>query len=191
MNEKGFTLIEIVIVIVVLTIIGGFTMSFLISNSRTYQMMRVQRELYQDSVYMMERISRDITDARGTDASCANGFLRTHISRDSALCTQYTLTGKTLFRNGQPIGFNVSSYTQNFSSLPYTIAVTLERDCSSPDNVKCSITFNTSVFPENYCSNNSPNLSFAGFPSNPCNTSPALSYDGRSYNGDYEELVLN
>jgi prepilin-type N-terminal cleavage/methylation domain-containing protein len=194
MNNRGFTLIEIVTVIIVLGIIGAFTMSFLIDNSKTYQMMRVQRELYQDGVYVMERISRELRDVRGTHVSCG-GYLKTNTSRDTNLCLIYSQSGTDLLRNNVPIardlqinGFNLSF---DAATNKFTVSITLEKDCSLPNNQKCSVTLTGSVLAVNYCTNNSPNPAFAGFPGNPCNTSPSLSYDGRSYNGDYEEVIVN
>lgn len=155
--KKGFTLVEIVMVIVVLSILGLFTFSFLISNTRTYQIMRGQTELYQDGMYLMERISRDITDAWGTDASCLNGFIKIHASRDATLCTKYSISGTSLFRNGKLIGSNITSFLQpnDYNTQPpHTISATLEKDCGMPPDKagvvpKCIVTLTTSVYPKN------------------------------------------
>ncbi len=151
--QKGFTLIELVMVIVVLSIISLFTFSFLISNSRTYQIMKGQGELYQDGMYLMERISRDLIDS---DTSCTGGFKRSHKSRDTNLCTQYTISGTTLFRNGKPIASNIISFTQPdyTTQPPYTISATLEKDCGMlPDKTgvvpKCKVVVGTSIYPKN------------------------------------------
>jgi prepilin-type N-terminal cleavage/methylation domain-containing protein len=131
MNNKGFTLIEIVTVIIILGIISAFSMSFLLDNSRTYQMMKIQRELYQDGVYIIERISRDIRDSNRVDGSCTGGFIKTHPSRDTQLCTQYVQSGTVLLRNGQPIGRDVTRFAPNYTAVPYTVLITLERECGS------------------------------------------------------------
>lgn len=154
MNNKGFTLVEIVLVIVITGILGGFMVSFLVDSSRMYQIMKVQSELYQDGLYIMERISRDIADSTGIDASCPDGFKKTHASRDSAVCTQYILTGRTLYRNGRPIGRNVITFNTNYATVPYTVAVILERECGMSPNKdgtqpKCRIDLSTSMLPMN------------------------------------------
>ena len=168
MSKKGFTLIELSIVIVILAIIGTFTMSFLVDNSRTYMMLKVQNELYQDGMYIIERISRDIVDSNGT-TDCANGFNRAHIYKDTVSCIQYTLTGSKLYRNGQLIGRNVQSFTQDYGTVPYKVSIILEKECGMKKNddgttPKCKVDMATTVSPMN------------------TNTT------GR-FNGNYEEVV--
>jgi prepilin-type N-terminal cleavage/methylation domain-containing protein len=204
MNKKGFTLIEIVIVIVVLAIIGGFTMSFLISNSQTYQMMRVQRELYQDGVYIMERISSELRDARAWN-SANNVFYRSNVSalQDKNITIRYSQTGTNLNRESfpvtmgpvtnQPIGRNLKagSFGLAFDATNklFIVSLTLELECARPDNQKCTLTFTQSVFPNNFCDNGSPNLLYNGFSGTPCLGSVPLLYNGSNYNGDYEEVI--
>jgi len=154
--QRGFTLIELVSVIVVLSIISLFTFSFLISNSRTYQIMKGQGELYQDGMYLMQRISRDIIDAIDYDASCPSGLRKAHTSRDVTLCVQYTISGTTLLRNGKPIASNIISFTQPdyTTQPPYTISATLEKDCGMPSDKtgvvpKCRVVVATSIYPKN------------------------------------------
>ena len=192
MDNKGFTLIEIVTVIIVLAIIGGFGMSFLVDNSRTYQMMKIQGVLYQDGTFAMERISRDIADARGGAAPCS-GFWRTHITaQDASLCVTYAWDTGTgiLRRNGQPIASNVSYFLQPDYTLspPYNIYITLARDCSMPPDKdgnpqRCSVTLNTTLYPRNYCGVYINTAYPTGLP---CTSSD---YSGNRFNGDYEIVV--
>lgn len=193
MDNKGFTLIEIVTVLVVLGIIGGFGMSFLIDNSRTYQMMKVQGELYQDGVYAMERISRDITDARGADVPICPGFWRTHTTAsDTSLCVTYSWDSNTgtLQRNGQPIARSVSSFSQpvSYTLPPYNVSIKLERDCGMPPDKdgnpqRCSVTMGTTLYPRNYCGGD---INTAYPTGSPCTSND---YSGNRFNGDYEIVV--
>jgi len=157
--NKGFTLIEAIIVIVILGIIGGFTVSFLVSSTRTYQIMKIQGELYQEGLYIIERISHDIIDSRGTDSGCPNGFMRSHTSRDTTLCTQYILdtSASILNRNDQPIGGNVISFSRDYSTLPYSVSLILEKECGMAPNKdgttpRCRVDLSTSVMPRNLSS---------------------------------------
>lgn len=60
---KGFTLLEIVLVITVLSIISIFTFNFFYSYAKTYKEMAIQRELHEEATYALERITRELRDA--------------------------------------------------------------------------------------------------------------------------------
>ena len=61
--NKGFTLIEMIITILILGILGVFTFAFFGNYMRTYTLMRDRRNMHQEAVYIIERISRELRDA--------------------------------------------------------------------------------------------------------------------------------
>ena len=70
--ERGFTLIEIIIVIVILSIVSAITIKFLVDSLRIYTMTVNQKTLFDEGKLALERMGRDIRDARsitGTTAS--------------------------------------------------------------------------------------------------------------------------
>jgi prepilin-type N-terminal cleavage/methylation domain-containing protein len=65
--NTGFTLIEMVITIVVLSAISLFTFSFLSNLTLTYTMMEKQRRIHQEAYYIVERITRELRDGSRDD----------------------------------------------------------------------------------------------------------------------------
>jgi len=65
---KGFTLIEIIIVIVILSIVSGITIKFLIDSLKIYTMTVNQKTLFDEGKLALERMCRDIRDARSITA---------------------------------------------------------------------------------------------------------------------------
>jgi prepilin-type N-terminal cleavage/methylation domain-containing protein len=62
--SKGFTLIEIIIVIVSLSIVSAITIKFLVDSLRIYTMAVHQKTLFDEGKLAMERMCRDVRDAR-------------------------------------------------------------------------------------------------------------------------------
>ena len=83
-RAKGFTLIEIIVVIVILCIVSGITIKFLVDSMRIYTMTVNQKTLLDEGKLAIERISRDIRDAQNILFPAASGtgnyirFQRTH-----------------------------------------------------------------------------------------------------------------
>ncbi len=101
-SQKGFTLIEIIIVIVILSIAAGITIKFLIDGMQIYTMTVNQKTLFDEGKLALERMSRDIRDASsiiGTTASSI-AFTRTNATgtgQDSAgERIRFDLSGTTL-----------------------------------------------------------------------------------------------
>jgi prepilin-type N-terminal cleavage/methylation domain-containing protein len=62
--ERGFTLIEIIVVIVILTIVSAIAIKFLFDGLRIYTMTVNQKTLLDEGKLALERMCRDIRDAR-------------------------------------------------------------------------------------------------------------------------------
>jgi prepilin-type N-terminal cleavage/methylation domain-containing protein len=135
--NRGFTLIELILVIVISSIVSVFTFAFIYNSIQTYRIMRTQSQLHQEGSYALERISRELRDASfslssGPDISFMkptrtivqapkvidrNPFVRYYRSGASLYrCSDASLGLICLFNPGssptnKPISANISTFT--------------------------------------------------------------------------------
>ncbi len=123
--EGGFTLIEIVVVIVILSIASAIMIYFLLNSLKAYTMTVNQKTLFDEGKLAFERMVRDIRDARSITTPAAGGsgnaivFQRTHPTAYDGTNETITfrLTGTTLEKvktspaATSPLASNVSSFT--------------------------------------------------------------------------------
>jgi len=57
--NRGFTLIELILVIVISSIVSVFTFSFIYHSIQTYRIVRTQSQLHQEGSYALERLTRE------------------------------------------------------------------------------------------------------------------------------------
>ena len=168
--HKGFTLIEMIITIVVLGILGVFTFTFFGNYMNTYTQMRDRRNMHQEAVYIIERISRELRDA-STVTSPAAGTSTTLSFQipSSALATggdtstsiSYSLSGTQLNRTGNAsgsilMGDNMDA-TNGFSATAITSPVT---NC-----YRITVQRGTEIYTTAVCPKNIPSAS-SGFGGN-------------------------
>ena len=89
--QRGFTLIEIIIVIVILSIVSAITIKFLTDSLRIYTMTVNQKTLYDEGKLALERMCRDIRDARSITGVTASSVT---FVRDDA--TAQDIAGETI-----------------------------------------------------------------------------------------------
>ena len=154
-RSKGFTLIEMVVVIVILSIAAGITINFLVSSLKVYTMTVNQKTLYDEAKLSLEQMCRGIRDASSiiSPASGNSGstitFVRTHLTYcDTAgeTITYQLNTGalqKVEASTGYAMANNVTAFTvTNATNL---IQLTLTLQLSTGENV----TLQTEVYPKN------------------------------------------
>ncbi|HVN97951.1 MAG TPA: type II secretion system protein [Syntrophorhabdaceae bacterium] len=205
---KGFTLIEITIVIVILGILSVFTFSFIDSAVKTYTIASKQRLLYQQGSYIMERISRELRDAEWVTNSTfyVNSlyFYRPDLSATNVVDkNQYVLilrdNSNNLYRFSRStsdpfwvpslsannvIGRNVTRFVVNLTTsgqhLNDYANITLE--LTDPQDSTMKVTMQETMSPKNPIG-----LNCFWWPWLFC--TQTYDYTNRSFNGDYEDIV--
>lgn len=173
-NKKGFTMIELVTVIVVLSILGLFTFSFIEHASKTYLLGKGQSVLYLDGVYIMERITRELSDAMTitvpSSGATSIDTLRFNKVHPSAIEVTFTKSDRNLTRNGVVMGRNIKTFdvtNSKPSGAPNeTITIVLELENLNDASIP-AFSITTKITPNNYPGG----------------------YTGRSFNGDYYEVI--
>lgn len=158
-TEEGFTLIEIIASVVILSIVSGITLSFMVSSVKLYATTMNQKALFEEAKLALERMCREIRDAKailspaaGASASSLT-FLRTHATaQDSANETiTLRLTGTTLEKvktapsTVSPLADRVSTFTVTRGATEDEIKIVLGLSLSTGEN----ITLQTKVYPKN------------------------------------------
>ena len=159
--QRGFTLIEIIIVIVILSIVSGITIKFLIDSLKIYTMTVNQKTLYDEGKLALERMCRDIRDAKSITGSTATSitFVRTNATAyDSGLpgnpigetiSFQLNVATSTLEKvKASPattsvLAANVTAFTVTNATNEIQLQLTLQ--LTSGENV----TLQTKVYPKN------------------------------------------
>ena len=145
-NNKGFTLIEIIIVIIVLAILSIFGFHFLSTGIHTYSMMEKQKGLFDQAAMVMERISRELRDAESitTPASGASGSTLTFTKSHGTLeeTTTYAITFQCPDTTLQRIG-STTPATVNLADNVSTFTVT--RVTPTPPPVREEITISLTL----------------------------------------------
>ena len=154
-NNKGFTLIEILIVIIVLGILSIFGFQFLSTSLHTYSMMEKQKGLFDQATMVMERISRELRDAESISSPTSGNtsyapltFTKSHgTDEDSSTDISFELSGSTLRRVGTAtvnLADNVDADSIPFlnNSNEITITLTLESG-------EANITLQSYIYPKN------------------------------------------
>ena len=165
-SQKGFTLIEMIIVIVILSIISAVTINFLVDSLRIYTMTVDQKTLFDEGKLALERMCRDLRDAYSITTPSSGGtsssgtllsFTRTNATaQDSANDTiQFILSSGTLQRKASiratvDLASYVTAITVTRGTSPnneITISLTLSRTSTG---VTLSVPLSTKVVPKNF-----------------------------------------
>lgn len=150
LNRSGFTILEMIIVIVILGILGVYTFSFLGDSMGAYVRVKEHKTLYDEGRMAMEYMVRELRDANQnasiTTTSSSITFTKVHPS--SATIT-YSLTSGTLNRDSDgttnALAGNVQTFSPTVSGTAPNQVVTLELILSGRGTVR----LRTAIYPRN------------------------------------------
>lgn len=153
--QRGFTLIEIIVVIVILSIVSGITIKFLVDSLQIYQMTVNQKTLFDEGKLALERMGRDIRDARSISSVSASSitFIRNNATAQDiageTIIFQRNVGTSTLEKvKTSPsvtltMADNVSAFAVTNATNEIQLQLTLQ--LASGENV----TLQTKVYPKN------------------------------------------
>ena len=151
--SKGFTLIEMIVVIVILAIISAISIKLLADSLTVYTMTVSQKTLFDEGKLALERMCRDIRDASSISGTTATSitFVRTNATaQDSAgESITFQLNGSNLQKvKTSPaatatMASNVTAFT--VTNATNEIQLTLTLSLTGGENV----TLQTKVYPKN------------------------------------------
>ena len=159
-SAKGFTLIEIIVVIVILSIVSAITIKFLADSLQIYTITVYRKTIFDEGKLALERMCRDIRDAStiiGTTASSI-AFTRTNATgtgQDGAgERIRFDLSGTTLRKakgvdasgnGGTPytMADNVSAFAVTNATNEIQLQLTLNWASGG------TVTLQTKVYPKN------------------------------------------
>jgi prepilin-type N-terminal cleavage/methylation domain-containing protein len=153
-GSRGFTLVELIIVIVILGFAGVFIFQFLTSGMQTYVTVQRQKDLFDEAKLCLERMSREIRDAEQILAFTPNSDIQFEKSHNTAYDPTTTITFEyraafdDIRRERGPglwdlLAENVTSFVMSNASNEILILTILSRASGE------SVTMETRCFPKN------------------------------------------
>jgi prepilin-type N-terminal cleavage/methylation domain-containing protein len=125
-RDMGFSLIEIVMVVVVLSIVGLVGSNILFQGAESHFRSRDYREAVQEVRYAVERMTREIREDIDTPSSDITTMTATHFSYNDPNSTSiaFALNGTDLERNSVALARNVTSLAFTYLKVDNTTATT-------------------------------------------------------------------
>jgi len=161
--QRGFTLIEIIIVIVILSIVSVITINFLINSVKIYTMSVNQKTLFDEGKLALERMCRDIRDANTINYPAAGNsgstitFIRDDATAQDAagetITFQLSTTTLQKVKTNPAATSNMADYANTFTVTQGAAAtnnlneITLVLNLLRPTGE--NVTLQTKVYPKN------------------------------------------
>jgi len=161
LSSKGFTLIEMIVVIVILSMGAAITIFFLVDSLRIYTMTVNQKTLLDEGKLGLERMCRDIRDGKSITSPSPGAsrssiaFTRTNATaQDSAdESLTFELNGSTLRKVKASNPYNMASNVSTFTVTRGAAATNNENEITLVLTLSLvsgeNVTLRTKIYPKN------------------------------------------
>lgn len=133
-NEKGFTLVEVLAVIVILTIVGATLFNLLTSSNKEYKSQVDDTTNLNELSFIMKEITRDFRKTKIVDIQNNQVVFKTKENNQEKVIATYTKTGDTLSKNGSPYQTKIGSFCVQSKKDPSSKR-TSTSDCPSTSKI--------------------------------------------------------
>jgi prepilin-type N-terminal cleavage/methylation domain-containing protein len=115
-NQKGFTLIELIMVIIITSIIASISAMLILQGAKSYQKEVSYSDIHNQGRLSIERMAREIRLIRSATAADISTMTATNIVFNDVNGTniQFSFAGNTISRNGNTLANNVQSLTFSY-----------------------------------------------------------------------------
>lgn len=119
-NEKGFTLVEVLAVIVILAIVGSILFNLLTSSNKEYKSQVDDTTNLNELSFIMKEITRDFRKTKIVDIQINQVVFKTKENNQEKVIATYTYTktGNTLSKNGSPYQTKIRSFCVQSTKEP-------------------------------------------------------------------------
>lgn len=117
-NEKGFTLVEVLAVIVILAIVSAILFNLLTSSNKEYKSQVDDTTNLNELSFIMKEITRDFRKTKIVDIQNNQVVFKTKENNQEKVIATYTKTGDTLSKNGSPYQTKIRSFCVQSTKEP-------------------------------------------------------------------------
>lgn len=117
-NEKGFTLVEVLAIIVILAIVSAILFNLLTSSNKEYKSQVDDTTNLNELSFIMKEITRDFRKTKIVDIQNNQVVFKTTENNQEKVIATYTKTDDTLSKNGAPYQTKIRSFCVQSTKEP-------------------------------------------------------------------------